>query len=58
MEHMIQPLVNPGMLQSQNILGLFHDANLGAVSLVAAAGGAGVSVGNIEADGAQPGLLF
>jgi hypothetical protein len=55
---MIQSVVNPGMLQSQNILRLLHDANLASVSVVAAADEAGVRVGNIKADGAQPGLLL
>jgi len=57
-EDVIQSLVNPGMLQRQDILGLFHDANLGAVSLVAAADRAGVDVRHIKADGAEAGLLL
>jgi len=46
------------MLQSQNVLRLLHDANLASVSVVAAADEAGVRVGNIKTDGAQPGLLL
>ncbi len=57
MKHMIQPVINPGMLQSQDVLGLFHDANLTRVALVTTTDEAGVRVGNIKAAGAQLGLL-
>ena len=41
------------MLQSQDVLGLFHDANLAGVALVTATNGAGVGVGNIKTNRAQ-----
>ncbi|GAI59572.1 unnamed protein product [marine sediment metagenome] len=52
MKHMIQPVINPGMLQSQNILWLLNDANLTRVALVTATDEAGVGLGNIKTNGA------
>ena len=57
-KHVIKPLVYAGMFQGQDVLGLFHDADLGTVSLDVAADGAGVGGGDIEADGAQAGLAL
>jgi len=49
---MIQPVINLGMLQSQNVLRLFYNANLTAVSLVTATNRAGVGISNIKTNGA------
>jgi hypothetical protein len=55
---MVQPAILFGVFQRQNILGLFHNADFGSVTLVIAADGANLSLRYIETSGAQPGLLF
>ena len=55
---MVEPLVNPGMFQSQDILWLFNDADIAVVTFLTSADKAGVRVGNIKAGGAQGNLPF
>jgi hypothetical protein len=55
---MIQSVINLGMLQSQDVLGLLNDTNLTMVTLVTAADVTGVRFSNIKTNGTQPGLLF
>jgi hypothetical protein len=47
---MIEAVISSGMLQGQDVLWLFHNANLGVVTLLTATDVAGVSVGNIKAN--------
>ena len=58
MEDMIKPVINPGVLQCQDVLRLFYDAELVAVTLLTAADGTGVSGSNIKAGGAKGNLLL
>ena len=55
---MVESFIYPGMLQGQDILWLFYDANLAVVAFSAEADRAGVGLGDVEAGGAQGDFLF